>query len=205
MTIICGLVGFGQAWQLRQAETDELEKMKTVDYKGIDYGFGRTNISKSGIRYGVIPQDAVLQAWADSSEPDYGEPTCPKCGNKVNPARHNKDYHCPHCHENYWSDSVFGDPLGFELMDGEYSAHCGEDGDIFILDSPYFTYAQFCSPCAPGACYLLNALEDRDENNRAFCFGHDWFEDGRAPYPVYSVKTGELVLPEVKHETQRRD
>ncbi len=50
--------------------------------KGIDYGNGLTNIDHSnGIRYGVIPANEVLQAWCDSSEPDYGEPHCPKCGN----------------------------------------------------------------------------------------------------------------------------
>ena len=27
---------------------------------------------------------------------------------------------------------------------------------------------------------------------------HDWFADGVAPYPVYSVATGELVQPEDK-------
>ncbi len=180
--------------------------MNTTAYKGIDYGLGRANVSKSGIRYGVISQNEVLQAWADSSEADYGDPTCPKCGNEVHPARRNKDYYCPQCKANYWSEQCFGeDPQGFVLQDGEYSANCVEDDDIFILDSPYFTYAQFCSPCAPGACYLTHPLETRDENNRAFCFGHDWFEDGQAPYPVYSVKTGELVPSKSTAEVQRRD
>jgi len=32
--------------------------------------------------------------------------------------------------------------------------------------------------------------------NACYCFGHDWFEDGKAPYPVYSVETGELVEAE---------
>ncbi len=53
---------------------------------GIDYGMGTTNIDKeNGIRYGVIPQNEVLQVWCDSSEAYYGEPeecTCmnPECG-----------------------------------------------------------------------------------------------------------------------------
>src|SRR5690606_21275898 len=25
------------------------------------------------------------------------------------------------------------------------------DFDLFVLNSPYFTFAQFCSPCVPGA------------------------------------------------------
>lgn len=62
------------------------------------------------------------------------------------------------------------------------------EGD-FILKSPYYTYAQFCSPCAPGAGYLPSPLKDRPAGNKTYCLGHDWFEDGTAPYRVYSVKT----------------
>lgn len=80
---------------------------------------------------------------------------------------------------------------------------------VMVLSSPYFTYAQLCSPCVPGACNLDKPMItppdgiyggdgfERDwqrlKNNRCYCLGHDWFEDGRAPYPVYSVETGELV------------
>ncbi len=78
-------------------------------------------------------------------------------------------------------------------------ATCGGDfTDIFVLGSPYFTRAAFCSPCAPGACYLTDPCDDGE---RAYCLGHEWFEDGEAPYPVYDVKTGLLVEPkkEAKH------
>lgn len=73
--------------------------------------------------------------------------------------------------------------------------------DVFVLASPYYTYAQFCSPCVPGACNLDSPLDHGKDwqvavrNNRAFCLGHDWFEGDRAPYPVYSVATGELIAP----------
>ncbi len=76
---------------------------------------------------------------------------------------------------------------------GEYKAtQSGDDSDIFILKSPYYTRAQFCSPCAPGACYLTNPCEDGE---RAYCFGHDWFDDGKAPYPVFLVADDSEVLP----------
>ena len=40
--------------------------------KGIDYGLGKTNIDpKTNIRYGVICQNDVGQAWYDSCEPVY--------------------------------------------------------------------------------------------------------------------------------------
>src|SRR5690349_14361387 len=120
-----------------------------TNYKGIDYGLGNTNKDKaSGIRFGVISQHEVLQAWADSSETDYGKPCedleCAECGKTVE-------------HPEAWGDTVececgkqiecelpdMAEPLGFVLDDGEYQAQCGEHGDIFILCSPYFTYAQF--------------------------------------------------------------
>lgn len=179
--------------------------------KGINYaGFTNTNRdNKTGIRYGVISQNEVLQAWADSSEPDYGDPTCPKCGNKAKPckrrdyrtyeyAKHEcADFVCTGCKYVFGSESAYGDePNGWAYESNGYSATCGEDGDIFILKSPYFTYAQFCSPCAPGACYLMNSLDAPCEDNKAYCFGHDWFDGNKAPYPVMSVKTGLPVQPE---------
>lgn len=76
--------------------------------------------------------------------------------------------------------------------------------DVMVLASPYFTYAQFCSPCVPGACNLDSPLDviasdglpmpsSLVMHDRCYCLGHDWFEGGKAPYPVYSVETGELV------------
>ena len=200
--------------------------MKT-NYPGIDYGLGRTNIGANGIRFGVIPANDVGQSWYDDAEPDYGEPTCPKCGGKLAQAdcqteqlengvaihySHNAkrqgyklnrehssgEYACDGCGVLFDSDEVFPDsPNAFTYeADGYKAKQSGDDCDIFILESPFFTYAQFCSPCAPGACYLRSPLETPDPDNRAFCFGHDWFEDGVAPYPVYSVETGELIQPE---------
>jgi len=96
-----------------------------------------------------------------------------------------------------WSDS--SDCSGF-LDDGEYLAEQGaDDTDIFIFKSPYFTRVAFCSvafcsPCAPGAGCL------HKEGVRIYCFGHDYFEEEAAPYPVYSVKTGKLIPPPKKGE-----
>lgn len=224
-------------------------------YAGIDYGMGKSNIDPmNGIRYGVIDQNQVLQAWADSSEPDYGVPTCPKCGNEATELETKSeqlengvavwteipeemktwessetpaDYACEICEYVFGAEEVFPDePYGFYLKDSEYEAQCGEDGDIFITKSPYFTYAQFCSPCAPGAGYLMNPFKMPDEYRNTFrtlqeispgtdgdmfkqlaevagfpkvyCFGHDFFEKGKAPYVVFKVDTGKIVLPERK-------
>lgn len=193
---------------------------------GIDYGFGSTNRDpETGIRYGVIPQNDVLQAWVDSSEGDYGEPHCPKCGNEAVAIdaegvpdfddmgddwdAEGCEYACLMCKHTFDHDQAFGDePLAFTLDDGEYQAtQDGDDCDIFILKSPYYTRAQYCSPCAPGACYLREPV---DENGpKAYCFPPDWFdwysESGEepageyngqktsCPYLVWRVDNDELV------------
>jgi hypothetical protein len=172
---------------------------------GIDYGIGQTNIDKStGIRFGVIPSNAVTQAWCDSSEPDYGDAACGHCGNpavEYDDDKHGEyqesrgccDYACESCELIIDSSEAFSEEqLGATLDDEEYKAFEDSHYDIMILKSPYYTHAQFCSPCAPGAGYLLNPCDD---GPRTYCFGHDWFDDGKAPYPVYSVATGELVTP----------
>ncbi len=173
---------------------------------GIDYGMGQTNIDKSnGIRFGVLPMHAIYQAWCDSAEADYGEPTCGECGNDLVEYDDDKhgdypeirgcsDYACESCERVVESQDAYGDePNGWHVDDGEYKAWQDSHGDVMVCASPYYTRAEFCSPCAPGACYLLNADEDGE---RAYCFGHDWFEGGRSPYPVYRVTDDTLVEPE---------
>jgi hypothetical protein len=150
-----------------------------TNYKGIDYSLGMSNKDKeTGIRYGVISQNEVLQAWADSSEPYYGE-------------------EAEQMTDEEWENADCLEPISFYYEEEGYIAECGQDGDIFITKSPFFTYGQFCSPCAPGAIYLMNPLDEssRDENNKAYCFGHDWFEEGKASYPVFSIETGKEINP----------
>jgi hypothetical protein len=167
-----------------------------TNYRGIDYGLGKVNLDReTGIRFGVINQNHVGQAWYDSAEADYGTPQepieCPNCGHPHTFQEWGDSADCEKCEESIDCELPdMAEPLGFEYSGEGIQARCGDDGDIFITKSPYFTRAQFCSPCAPGACYLLNPCDDGE---KAYCFGHDWFEGGVAPYPVYSVETGELV------------
>lgn len=92
--------------------------------------------------------------------------------------------------------------------------------DVFVSRSPYFTYAQFCSPCVPGAGNLdhpykyegnmspdssafalcLNMCATDDGWPKVFCLGHDFFENEEAPYPVFSVATGKRVVMVEKKE-----
>jgi hypothetical protein len=156
---------------------------------GIDYSMGMSNVDQeTGIHFGVISQNEVLQAWCDSSAPQYGNLNCPICDLSVEVG----EEFCPRCDHDFageWDDI---EPDCYMIDDGEYQATCGDDGDIFVVKSPYYTKCKFCSPCAPGAGYLMSPIED---GIKAYCFGHDWFESGIAPYPVYCVATDKLIEP----------
>lgn len=167
--------------------------------RGIDYGRGLGNIDKeTGIRYGVIPAHAV-DWWHEGSEVMYPPPSCPDCGDEVVdqesalcPDECEKEYYCSSCEKGYSSDECEATELSSIDCDKEgLKATQGNDSpDIFVLASPYFTRAAFCSPCAPGACYLTSPCEDGE---RAYCFGPEWYEEGKAPYPIYNVSDGKLV------------
>ena len=147
---------------------------------------------KNGIHYGVISQHQVLQAWADSSEANYGKPEeavkC-SCGEPYHPTKDDNwgdTITCRNCGEKFDLELPdCSEPLSFFIDDGEYSAECGEDGDIFILKSPYYTRCRLCSPCAPNAGYLLSP---DPLGVKTYCFDKDWFEDEKAPYPIFPVK-----------------
>jgi ribosomal protein L37AE/L43A len=180
---------------------------------------------ETGIRYGVISAHEIGQSWYDSSEPEYGKPACPKCGGEViafdtlteqlengvsvetivpealdNWTRYSEyqvdEYACENCEVIFEGSHVYPeDPLYFYYDREGYTASQSHDNsDIFVIKSPYFTYCQYCSPCAPGAGYLKSPMSP-SKGIRAYCFGHDWFEDGKAPYPVYDVITKRRVKP----------
>jgi ribosomal protein L37AE/L43A len=165
--------------------------------RGIDYsGGGSVNRdTTTGIHYGVISMHEVMQAWTDSSEAFYA-PCCPYCGNEIakNYEMMVKKKRCPQCKQKFDESSFdMNEPASFYLDDGEYQAtQSQDDTDIFITKSPYYTLCSYCSPCAPGAGYIMDS---RDEGIKAYCFGHNWFEDGKAPYPVFRVDTGERIKP----------
>lgn len=174
-------------------------------YPGIDYGLGKSNINtKTGIRYGVISQHSVPYEYQDDFEQYYGEPTCPECGNgakEYNQVSHEgfasyseygcADYACEVCKHTLDSQDVFSEEsLGFSYERDGYKLTNALDSDIFVIESPYYTRAQYCSPCVPGAGNLDNPCED---GPKTYCLGHDWFENGKAPYPIYRVSDNSLV------------
>ena len=183
--------------------------MSKTDYVGIDYGVGRSNVDKeTGIRYGVIRQHSVGDAWSDQAEPDYGKPSCPKCGNDAKELSgqndfdkteewekakyESEDYLCEDCKYVFGGESAFPEePLGFNYEGDGYILTDCLDSDIMVLKSPYYTFAQFCSPCVPGAGNLESPC---DTGPKTFCLGHNWFEGDVAPYPVFSVKNGKEII-----------
>lgn len=164
--------------------------------RGIDYAPIGSNVnrdSETGIRYGVIPVGRLGEFAHDEFETQYHS-ACPACGEDW-PEDLDTPADCPSCGKRVRDGEQCGDePSGFELDNSEYSASIDSSGDAWWFKSPYFTRAAFCSPCAPGACYLTSPCEDGE---RAYCPGPEWFDDDNpAPYPIYSVATGELVKPE---------
>ena len=171
---------------------------------GIDYSLGQSNFNpETGIHFGVISSHSLTEWFWDSVENDYGDATCPECGNPATDAAtidaewaedQSGEYACTACETLFPSDHAFSDEaLGWSIDDGEYKVSNCLDSDAMILQSPYYTFAQFCSPCVPGAGNLDNPCDD---GAKCYCFGHEWFDGDRAPYPVYRVDTGAIVEPE---------
>lgn len=174
----------------------------------IDYGHGLTNIdNETGIRYGVIPQNSVIQAWADESEP-ITNLACPHCGDDLTQEMYDeatsccskegdpedlKLRTCPSCNTVLCdTDFMDSEPTGFIInTDDLLAQQDSNDCDIFIIKSPYYTLCDFCSPCAPGAGYILN---QNKEGCKAYCFGPDFFDEDDEDKPtIYRVSDDSIV------------
>jgi hypothetical protein len=98
--------------------------------------------------------------------------------------------------ENRFDRTAFLDELAMEpadesrllYEDGGYKIFKARDGDLFIEKSPYYALRGYCSPCAPNACFLKTAGEEK-----TYCLDASWFENEKAPYPVFSVETGKEI------------
>lgn len=190
--------------------------MSKTNYAGIDYGLGKTNIdNETSIRFGVIGQnseglgpEACEDIWSNGRNLSF-EAFQAEAKDNLRSAL--SDYFSDH----KWSDEkqskldravesafeAIEDELNEQYEEdcdtylyeqGGYSIQTDSHGDLIILKSPYFTHAQFCSPCFPGGGHLENPCET---GPKTYCLGHDWFEGSKAPYPVFSVETGEQVNP----------
>ena len=66
-----------------------------------------------------------------------------------------------------------------------YNLQTTSNNELWVFKSPYYTHAQFCSPCVPGAGNLDCPCPD---GPKTYCLGPDWFEDGKAPYEMFPVE-----------------
>ncbi len=159
----------------------------------IDYSPRNSTVNRdpeTGIRYGIIPLHRLGEFASESFEADYID-SCPECGTDW-PEDLDTPSDCPSCHKHIGDGEQYNDePSSQEYTEDGYKACIESSGDVWFFKSPYYTHANFYSPCAPGACYLTSPAPDGE---KAYCPGPDWFDDeDPAPYPIYNVTTGELV------------
>lgn len=169
---------------------------------GIDYGMGLTNFDPiTGIRYGVISQHTVGDSWFDASEPQYGDPCCPKCGEPVHTLDETDmtgyrgvevnmaasgDFVCLHCDKVLDPDNVTPDePIACTYEGQGYQLEDCMETNIMVFKSRWYTYTKFCSPCLPGAGDLDSPIEG---GVKTYCLDPGWFKPGKCPYPVWSVE-----------------
>jgi hypothetical protein len=146
---------------------------------GIDYGNKKSNIDqRTGIRYGVIPCDLVDHLW-DYMEAVYSA-ECPHCGTEI------EDVVCGHC--DMENDVEELEPVCHKYEGNGYILITGGDCiDLWVIKSPLYTYSKFCSPCAPGACYLPDFIEgSTPDDNKCYCLGSEWF-NGAPGYEVHRL------------------
>lgn len=199
------------------------------DDAGIDYSHGQENRDwETGCHYGVIYPSAewlCIHTVMDKFASDYGYPACPVCGGEVIDSEDFDftsqerpfapyipgacDYVCTNCFLILAYYHVYRDePESYLLNADDYLATFQDGSDIIIVKSPFYTYAQYCSPCVPGAgnlcCPCFTRVKDKRSltgyrikglGPKTYCFGHDWFYFDAAPYPVFSVATNEEILP----------
>lgn len=174
---------------------------------GIDYGMGQSNIDlTTGIRYGVIPLNDLMPEAADDIF-THGEDV--GFAEYVQETKDELAEVIADCLDNRGADLADPDEVAAEIVDmiewrdvessGPYEYEgdgyqlrtMSDNSEIFVLRSPFYTHAQFCSPCAPGAGYLPNYCPD---GPKTYCLGPDWFDKEGPPYVrIYRVSDDSLV------------
>lgn len=152
---------------------------------------------ETGIRFGVIcPSD--VENWYDWSSAVVDD-KCPYCqGTNVNLTDEvNGCYTCEGCKATFMEDeSEDFTEVGREYITERYKAIQLVEGENIVVEkSPYFTYSRLCSPCYPNAGDLASGIAivvDESSGYKTYCFGHTWYENGIAPFPIYRVSDGTL-------------
>jgi len=186
--------------------------MKETDYAGIDYSGPGSTVNRdaeTGIRYGMISQHDLSQ-WAiddvyqngedlgflamkeelkdtltsaiEKAIEDYGSLPDGVAEETAQAVIDGGEIEYGECQE--------AGP--FAWSEGDYNVQTTSSNELWVFKSPFYTFAQFCSPCVPGAGNLNTYCPD---GPKTYCLGHDWFEEGKAPYPVYRVSDDAVILP----------
>jgi hypothetical protein len=172
-------------------------------YSGIDYGRGQTNIDiRTGIRYGVINSNELGEfAWseiqANGVDVDYENAREELLSSLAHAVKSVLEDYSTHFDAKEIAEEIV-DNLDIDYQNTgdcaryHYKEGCqGEmgvvfdvasDGDIFVTDSKFYALCSFCSPCAPGAGYLLTP-----GSIKTYCLGPDWFDKGAMPYKCFRV------------------
>lgn len=200
--------------------------MNETNYPGIDYSGTGSDVnrdSETRIRYGIISQNALNpdvsgeiggNDWRDLGFENAAAELKGRLRQALDDYFHGDrlkdavDAAFDAC--DGWADNIESGGPYYQEADG-YRLQTDDSNDLWVFKSPFYTYAQFCSPCAPGACHLEHPLNvkiqagiasvthDGTETfvaaNKCYCLGHDWLEDGKAPYRLFRVDNNEEVLP----------
>jgi hypothetical protein len=181
--------------------------MGKTNYAGIDYGMGRSNIdTDTGIRYGIVSQNSLScesldDVFTAGDDLGYDEfilefksslqraimDVVEEAGGSIDDDEDAYVDAVMDCvnFDNYESNG----PRRYE--DGDLTVQTTGDNDLFVFKSEYYTFAQFCSPCVPGAGNLDTPC---DSGPKTYCLGIDWFDSDRpCPYPVYRIDTDECI------------
>lgn len=128
---------------------------------GIDYGHGRTNRDPAtGFRFGILPLSSLPDWFLDECEQEY-LPACPECGSDDLQELRNERKRCRDCRYTANEDYFIPEEPNATNFDVDgVQGFVDRENDVWITRSPWIAQCQFCSPCAPGAGYLISAAKD---------------------------------------------
>jgi len=185
-----------------------------------------TGIAYGIIPQNDVMPECLDNAEYNYGKPEDYDLECPECGEMLSwdePLNWGEIVECSACSEDVELEiPCEAEANSFSIERDGYAlqGECGSftsSFDLWVFKSPYYTIAK-CSPCAPGAGYLkpvdaeeiikgygslaqgimkLRAHNSMGDGEKTYCLGAEWFEGEKAPYPVFSVETGERI------ETQR--
>ncbi len=98
--------------------------------------------------------------------------------------------------EQDWNGNYEGDNDQYRFESDGYVIETSSLG-LYVIQSPFYTYAAFCSPCCPGAGDLDSPRLTAESGVKTYCLGPDWFdnEDCTMPYTAFNVSDDSEVVP----------